>query len=98
MVAFYPYITVSTTIPYVHDTTLQAAQSKLTPVITHQNGEGTSLSIGDIIGIIAAVLVLFSGLAWFAYHALTTLPQRKRMLLHDKLRRKKVGGRGGEVV
>jgi hypothetical protein len=83
--------------PCTHDTTLQVAPSS-TPIITHQNGEGTSLSIGDIVGIVAAVLVLFTGLAWFVYHALTTLPQRKRMLLHDKQQRKKVGGGGSEFV
>ncbi|KAH7385255.1 hypothetical protein DE146DRAFT_195237 [Phaeosphaeria sp. MPI-PUGE-AT-0046c] len=48
------------------------------------NAEGTSLAGADIAGIIASVLVLFSGLIWFTCHALGTMP-RKKVVEKNKL-------------
>jgi hypothetical protein len=73
-------------------------------MMNQQNAEGTSLSTAGIIGIIAAVIFLFCGLAWFAWYALGILPRRKQAKLKERKKRTRaaqehtdraVHGRGG---
>jgi hypothetical protein len=87
MPPFYPYIpATNTTIPCTHHatntTTISPIAAQAT-TITEQNSAGTSLSSADIIGIIAGVLILFLGLAGFAYHALAVMPGRKKAVLKE---------------
>jgi hypothetical protein len=100
MVDFYSYIPTNTTMPCIRNTTIQAAQATHTPDITEQNGAGTSISTAAIVCIIAAVLGMFIGLAWFAHHDLVTSPSRKKMLLREKRGRKNIigGQEEGEFV
>jgi hypothetical protein len=100
MPPFYPYTPVptkhNTTLPCTHTPTLTvfSAQALQTTSIAEQNSTGTSLSTADIIGIIAGVLILFLGLAWFAYHALAVMPARKKAVLRERKR----GRKRGDVV
>jgi beta-lactamase regulating signal transducer with metallopeptidase domain len=98
MVAFYPYILSNSTVSCTNKTTLQAAQASAASDTARQNAQGTSLTTGSIIGIIAAVLFLFFGLAWFVYNALVTLSRKKKMLLQEKRQRMRVGRRGDDFV
>jgi hypothetical protein len=89
MASFYPYVSPTTifTTPYTCNTTtttIQAAQATPTAVMAEQNAVGMSLATADVIGIVAGVLILFSGLAWFVYRALAVLLRRKRILLKEK--------------
>jgi hypothetical protein len=97
MPPFYPYTpTTNTTLPCTHtpSSTTISAQVLQTTSIAAQNSVGTSLSTADIIGIIAGVLILFLGLAGFAYHALAVMPARKKAVLRERKR----GRKGGDVV
>jgi hypothetical protein len=93
MAPFYPYtpLTTNTTTPCEHNTTLHAVVATQIPTvrIASQNADGTSVSAASVVGILAGVLFLFSGVAWFVYHALVVLPVRK------KVRVKEVRGRRG---
>jgi hypothetical protein len=60
--------------------------------IRNQNSSGTSLSTAGIIGIIAGLLFLFGGLAWFIWHALRVLPRRKKEKLKARRRRRRREG------
>lgn len=53
-----------------------------------QNAEGTSLSAGGVIAIIAAVIFLFGGLAWFVWYTLGVLPRRKKAKLKERRKRR----------
>jgi hypothetical protein len=97
MPPFYPYIpatpATNTTLPCTHHitntTTISAIAAQATD-ITEQNSAGSSLLTADIISIIAGVLVLFLGLAWFAYHALAVMPARKKAVLRVSKTRERV--------
>jgi hypothetical protein len=94
---------ISTSTPSSHpcsrfNNTTIAHASAPTPTILISSEAGTSLATPDIVAIIAAVLFLFGGLAWFAYHALVTLPKHKRALLRERRRGRNEGrGRSGVV-
>jgi hypothetical protein len=97
MSPFNPYIPSITNIttPFTHyNTTITVQAAQATPIanIAEQNAAGTSLATADVIGIITGVLILFIGLAWFVYHALSVLPRRQKILVTEKKRQ-----RGGEV-
>jgi hypothetical protein len=68
-------------------TSAVAAQSSPTPTRITNYSQGISLSPASIIGIIAAVLFLFGGLAWFAYHAHVTIPKRKKEAMRKRRER-----------
>jgi hypothetical protein len=92
MPPFYPYTpATNTTLPCTHHitntTTISAIAAQATTPAA-QNSAGTSLSTADIIGITVGVLILFLGLAWFAYHALAVMPARKKAVLREKRARK----------
>jgi hypothetical protein len=55
-----------------------------------QNSAGTSLSAAGFIGIIAAVIFLFGGAAWFAWYALDVLPRRKKAIPKERKNHKRV--------
>jgi hypothetical protein len=94
---------ISTSTPSSHpcsrfNNTTIAHASAPTPTILISSEAGTSLATPDIVGIIAAVLFLFGGLAWFAYHAFVTLPRRKKALLRERRKRGRNEGRGRSRV
>jgi hypothetical protein len=93
MPPFYPYPPPHTTITTATTTTPRnAAQPSPIPTPTPitDYSAGTSLSAVSIIGIIAAVLFLFSGLAWFAYNALVTKPKQEKEAIRRRRREKGV--------
>jgi hypothetical protein len=94
MAPSYPFPINTTTTPLNQNTTLHTslAAPDLTLHTTSQNAEGTSISTVSVVGIVAGVVLLFSGLAWFAYHAFVTLPVRKKAVLKEKTK-----GRGRGV-
>ncbi|KAF2024228.1 hypothetical protein EK21DRAFT_94246 [Setomelanomma holmii] len=74
--------------------TIVAHVSVPNPTPTLISGEaGTSPSTPGIVAIIAAVVFLFGGLAWFAWHALITLPRRKKMLIKERRRQRRADRR-----
>jgi hypothetical protein len=95
-----PYIPLNTTAQpcSLPNNATIAHASTPTPTILISSEAGTSLATPDIVGIIAAVLFLFGGLAWFAYHALITLPKRRRTLLRKRRGRRNEGRGRSRVV
>jgi protein-S-isoprenylcysteine O-methyltransferase Ste14 len=92
MPPFYPYITstLQTSTP-ISTLVFHAAQIAATPLPTlHPAQAGTSLSTPAIIAIMIAILFLFVGIMWFAYHALVTLPRRKKVEVDARKRKKRV--------
>jgi hypothetical protein len=75
-----------------------AAQSRTQPTPTDYSA-GTSLPAAGIVGIVAAVVFLFGGLAWFAVYALVTKPRREKAAIKRKRERdvRRVWGYGGPV-
>jgi hypothetical protein len=55
-----------------------------TPTLLISAKADTSLSTPALIGIIAALLFLFGGIAWFAFYAHVTLPRRKKAIVEKK--------------
>jgi hypothetical protein len=82
-----PYIPINTTVPGTHNFTFHAASAATSLTGNNQPySAGTSLTTPDIIGIVAGVVVLFGGLAWYVHHALVTVPRRKRVLIREARR------------
>jgi hypothetical protein len=98
MSPFYPYppfphlnaTQPCTNFPHPSHTHALLAVSSVSPeLINVQNSAGTSLSAAGVIGIIAAVVFVFGGLAWFAWHALSLLPRRKKAILKERKKHKR---------
>ena len=64
-----------------------------TPTLLISAEAGTSLSTSALVGIIAALLFLFGGIAWFAFYALVTLPQRKKAIVEERGRARRAAER-----
>jgi hypothetical protein len=68
-----------------------------TPTLLISAEAGTSISTPAIIGIIAALLFLFGGMAWFAFHALVTMPRRKREIVKERGRARRRAEKAARV-